>query len=302
MVLHIVMFILKILCMILLAVAVLVLLALFFPVKYMGKTELKDRTVAYRVCAGWLFRFLYVDFSGENDGGVITIRVLGIPVKRFYPFGTPESEKAKSREEKDAKKEPGTERQTKENPKSETKENPKSETKENPKSETKENPKSETKGNSKSAAKEKFSEKNGRIYRNVKSRWNDFYTSVKDKKDKASELKKVLKSKVTRRAYQFVKANVPKLLRHIRPRRFQSDVTFGAKTPDRTGQALGLIGVIFPVLKIPLDQVQITPDFERQVFEGTVTFKGYMLLGVVLYYILKLYFNRDIRRLMKKFS
>ena len=52
MVLHIVMFILKILCMILLAVAVLVLLALFFPVKYMGKTELKDRTVAYRVCAG----------------------------------------------------------------------------------------------------------------------------------------------------------------------------------------------------------------------------------------------------------
>ena len=230
MVLHIVMFILKILCMILLAVAVLVLLALFFPVKYMGKTELKDRTVAYRVCAGWLFRFLYVDFSGENDGGVITIRVLGIPVKRFYPFGTPESEKAKSREEKDAKKEPGTERQTKENPKSETKENPKSETKENPKSETKENPKSETKGNSKSAAKEKFSEKNGRIYRNVKSRWNDFYTSVKDKKDKASELKKVLKSKVTRRAYQFVKANVPKLLRHIRPRRFQSDVMISSSS------------------------------------------------------------------------
>lgn len=286
MVLHIVMFILKILCMILLAVLALVLLALFFPVKYTGKTEFKDRTVAYRVCAGWLFRLLYADFSGENDGGVITIRVLGIPVKRFYPFGTPESEKAKSREEKDAKKEPDTERQTKENPKSETKGTSKS----------------ETGRNSKSVAKEKFSEKIGRIYRNVKSRWNDFYTSVKDKKEKVSEFQKVLKSKVTRRAFQFAKVNIPKLLRHIRPRRFQSDVTFGAKTPDRTGQALGLIGVTFPVLKIPLDKVQITPDFERQVLEGTVTFKGYMLCGVVLYYILKLYFNRDIRRLMKKFS
>lgn len=84
------------------------------------------------------------------------------------------------------------------------------------------------------------------------------------------------------------------LLWHIRPRKLKADLLLGLGDPASTGEALGYIFAFYPVYR---EGLHVTPDFDRKVIDGDVKLKGHIILLIVLIAALRVYFDKDIRRL-----
>ena len=87
------------------------------------------------------------------------------------------------------------------------------------------------------------------------------------------------------------------ILRHILPHRVRGYVEFGTGDPASTGKALGVIALVYPVLPKELD---IIPDFDERKLEADTDVSGHFFLIVVLTRALKILLNRDFRALRKR--
>jgi len=86
---------------------------------------------------------------------------------------------------------------------------------------------------------------------------------------------------------------------YIRPRKFQADLTIGMDDPAAMGKILSYYGMLYPLIG---SCVNVIPDFERKRMEGTVFIKGKIRLFNFIKAALRIYFNKDIRKLLKLFK
>ncbi len=98
------------------------------------------------------------------------------------------------------------------------------------------------------------------------------------------------------RAAALLKKQLLFLWRSIRPRRVWADIRFGFADPSRTGQVLAWAGMMYPFFG---KTVTIRPDFEEAVCSGKAVIKGRVILFDLLRAALILYFNKDIRKLIR---
>ncbi|MGN0361396.1 MAG: DUF2953 domain-containing protein [Bilifractor sp.] len=87
------------------------------------------------------------------------------------------------------------------------------------------------------------------------------------------------------------------LLKHILPRSIDGYLEFGTGDPAVTGQILGLIAIFYPTL--PGD-LEVHPDFQEEVFEADITFRGHFLLIVLLVRILRIVTQKEFKVLKRK--
>lgn len=124
--------------------------------------------------------------------------------------------------------------------------------------------------------------------------------------DKIKELCK-LKEKVTdfltdevhRSAFQRIKKDVFTLAKHLSPRTLKGYVRFGFDDPYNTGRVLAGLSVLYPFYG---DKIDIYPEFERKVLEGDIYMKGHIRGIHLLIIVLKLIFDRDIRKTYQDFK
>lgn len=91
--------------------------------------------------------------------------------------------------------------------------------------------------------------------------------------------------------------NIAKLfLKHIKPTKLKLELQLGTGDPCSTGQVLGLLGVLYGCYG---EGVQINPDFEHAILQGTIMVKGRIRLGSLLIIGIKLLLNKEIRTLWK---
>lgn len=139
---------------------------------------------------------------------------------------------------------------------------------------------SENKDKPKDKPKKKLTEK-------IKSAYNRF-----------KEIKSIATANTTKEAYNYGKRIIIKLVRHIFPKKIKADMTLGFEEPHLTGEMLGVIAIALTTLHINPNKLLIVPDFEKEIFEGEVKFRGHFLLGVVGIYILKIYMKKEIYDIM----
>ena len=87
------------------------------------------------------------------------------------------------------------------------------------------------------------------------------------------------------------------LLWHIRPRKLDIRLKLGLGDPASTGEALGMICAFYPLYTTHLD---LEPDFDNKVIESDLDLKGHIQLIFVLIAAVRVYFNKDIRRLYRQ--
>ncbi len=87
---------------------------------------------------------------------------------------------------------------------------------------------------------------------------------------------------------------VKKLLWHIRPRKLNMNLKLGMDDPASTGEITGIIYSFYPVYT---KHLHFQPDFDEKVIEADATLKGYVQLIFVLIAFVRIYFDKDIRRL-----
>ena len=109
----------------------------------------------------------------------------------------------------------------------------------------------------------------------------------------------ILQSDTFKQAFSLCKGELFSVFSYIRPRKFQADLTIGMDDPAATGKIFSYYGMLYPFIG---GHVNVIPDFERNRIEGTVFIKGKIRLFTFIKAALRIYFNKDIRKLLKLFK
>ena len=110
---------------------------------------------------------------------------------------------------------------------------------------------------------------------------------------------KIIKSDTFHRAWSVCSAQVFSLLKGILPKKFRGNLLIGTGDPASTGQVLAVYGMLYPLIG---NHIDITPDFEQQIVEGELFIKGKITVFRILKTAWIVYFNKDLRRLIKLFK
>ena len=95
------------------------------------------------------------------------------------------------------------------------------------------------------------------------------------------------------------KGSLIRLFNMITPRKLKVTGKVGMKSPDQTGYVCAVIGVIAPFFK---KQIHVVPDFENFVIKGNVLIKGRIYIFVVLIVGIKVFFDKNIRKVVEMFK
>lgn len=304
--LHILLLILKIIGIMLLAILALTLLFLLFPIKYIGKAQVDNKVFSGNIKIGWLFRLIYfrMDFSNEDTG--FKLKILGIPVinsKKQEKEKKTQNTKRDKEEQRTESFEDNRDRQIVPDSEIETKniESLKDSVNHADSTEKTIEEKQNQEDGTQKKKKIKILKKIKQKYTNIRDKIKNTSKNTKDAYYKAKDTKNFLKEKLTKEVYRYIKNIVLKLLRHMKPRKIRADVILGFEQPHITGQVLGYIAIAYGTLGINPKHIVITPDFEKKIIKGRIMFQGYVISGVVLINILKLYFKKEINDIIKRF-
>ncbi|MGL6221579.1 MAG: DUF2953 domain-containing protein [Lacrimispora sphenoides] len=302
--LHIILFILKILGLLVLIVLGLVLavalLILLVPVRYQAEGSY-DGKVRGKARITWLLHILSVSAQYEEDL-IVRVRILG------FRIGKPKKMDSELKEAEDImvqameimEPEPIREAlEVKDEIHDRVKEEPKNlpPPKEELRSPTppKEEPKKK-KGFRVMGVFEKLKKKVLRAFTKLKFfflRICDTLRTIKDKKD---EIYAWISNKENQKTGKLLFRQVKRLVRHILPRRGKGNITFGFDDPYLTGQVLTYASVIYPLCHKHLN---LYPVFDQAVFTVEGTFRGRIRMGTVLLIGSRMLLDRNFRRLLK---
>lgn len=90
--------------------------------------------------------------------------------------------------------------------------------------------------------------------------------------------------------------SLKKIIKHLLPTELSSKIKFGTGDPCSTGQALGVLGMLYSLYG---DKIQITPDFENKVLEGKHFARGRIRLVTILIIVIKLILDKRFKKLTK---
>ena len=103
----------------------------------------------------------------------------------------------------------------------------------------------------------------------------------------------------TQRAFSKCKKRLKQIIKSIAPRRFKLNLHLGFDDISITGEIMALYGMLYPVHNGSID---LLPDFEKNVVEGDIFFKGKITICIILWVLGTLYFDKDIKLFVKRFK
>lgn len=327
--LHIIIFILKIIGILLLVILGLILLlvssVLFVPITYKVRAERKDGVIQVQAVAGWMFRLLSVHYrlhTSQEPMQLLQGRILGIPV--WKPL-EPKKEKPKKAEKKSKEKQskPKQMEAKQLEQKAEVKSSDKAKERlkkdltpgtavatvpqpepEVSRQEQPQDKKAQTKPPRQSILK-KLLYAIRRIYGKITAIGRGLFSLVVKllhMPEKASETIGTLTDfwnlEENVKARESIWRELKFLWKHSRPRKADLTLHFGFEDPSWTGQCMGVLSILnvwYP------GRIFLKPEFEQEIFEGTLYIKGHMMLAVPLLSIFRLWRDENVMKMYRRF-
>ena len=315
-----------------LALLILILsLVLFVPIRYRLKGERRipdDAPVRARMKVTWLLHLLSVTFS-YPEAAYIQVKVLGIRV-----FSTQEKEESGKTEKKEKKKS-GTDEnsktdRTEEKGESRTKKLTQKGSSENVEKKQKDKVQEENTGKAPDRKTGDHNKQKGSpeydlsveaqedtkedaeneekptligFFRKLWQKLKNIKYTIKQIYDKIKEIIKniryyiaVIQSETFQRAFLTCKEEAFYLLKSILPRKFTGNFVVGTGDPASTAQILAVHGILYPIIG---NHITITPDFENTIITGDFFIKGKITVFKVLKVAITVYFNKDLRKVIR---
>ena len=311
--LHILFLILKIIGIILAVILGLILLVicivLFVPICYKadlhGSGNARELTVHAKV--SWLFGLIKAVFALENGKTDLSVRIAWKKFGDSDPVEDkaedrieekPKPEKKSVMQEKqviqgEEKQDDTTNRITDKAVEDQTEKAEKSEqtAKTRPEStEKKQRKKKDRKEDSDSASKiEQITEKIKCTYHKFCDKINE----ITEKKDKMSDF---LTDETHKNAFLKLKNEAFHLLKKLKPKKIQGEITFGFEDPSLTGRLLAWISMIYPWIG---EHTDITPDFEHRTLSGDLSIRGRLYVITPVVTAIRLILSKAARRSFK---
>ncbi len=298
-----------ILLVLLILLLAMILIVLFYPITYRVKGQKTPENTWLSAKVNWLFGLVRVRYA-YPEPGKLTVKLLW---KTIFDSGkqTEETSKPPVQDENTVEQEEKTEPSAAEQPvnieiaENTDKEIPdikdrdigdtsiQEEKKEDVQPEAKTAEEDGTTSENKKAKKTGIREKITKIKYTIQK----IYDKIKEVWVNLSYYKALLQEENTFLLWNHVKRRVGKVLKNIRPRHIKADVLFGTGSPDTTGYASGVYGMLLPILG---RQVNVTPDFTQAILEGRVDISGHISVFVIAWNGLRLIFDKKLHLFIKK--
>ena len=327
--LHIIIFILKIIGILLLVILGLILLlvssVLFVPITYKVRAERKDGVIQVRAVAGWMFRLLSVHYrlhTSQEPMQLLQGRILGIPVwKPLEPKKEkPKKAEKKSKEKQSKPKQMGAKQlEQKAEVKSSDKANERLKKDLTPGTAVASVPQPEPEVSRQEQPQDKQAQTKPprqsilkkllyairRIYGKITAIGRGLFSLVVKllhMPEKASETIGTLTDfwnlEENVKARESIWRELKFLWKHSRPRKADLTLHFGFEDPSWTGQCMGVLSILnvwYP------GRIFLKPEFEQEIFEGTLYIKGHMMLAVPLLSIFRLWRDENVMKMYRRF-
>ena len=145
----------------------------------------------------------------------------------------------------------------------------------------------------------KFKTRLVEIYKNIIDRIKNLIQKFRSIKHKITLIHDFITDEVNKEGFRFTYDCIKKLLRHIKPTKLKSRLVFGTGDPCSTGQILGFFGILYGFYG---NDLNITPDFENKVFEGTHYVRGRIRLGTVAFIVIKFLLDKRFKELKRNYQ
>lgn len=134
-------------------------------------------------------------------------------------------------------------------------------------------------------------------FEKIRYTFREFCDKIKNIRENIAYYREVLLCEDTRGLVNHAFMRLGKILKSIRPRKLQADIRFGAGTPDATGYAYAIYGILCPYLG---SRVYVVPDFEQAVLEGELDAAGHITIFHLLRHGLMFVLDKRLRELIAK--
>ncbi len=134
------------------------------------------------------------------------------------------------------------------------------------------------------------------LFENIQYTIRRFCDRIKSILDNIQYYKKLVESDTFQNSFRLCKGELVTILKSLRPQKFEVQLIVGMDDPATTGEILAVCGMLYPLLG---GHVDVAGDFERKRIEGRVFIKGKIRTWTFLRAAVRIYFNKDIKRLLR---
>lgn len=134
------------------------------------------------------------------------------------------------------------------------------------------------------------------LFENIQYTIQKFCDKIKSASDTIEYYRGVIEGEAFQRSFALCKDELLRIFKSLKPQKFQAKLAVGMDDPATTGEILAICGMLYPWIG---GHVDVAGDFERKRLEGHVLVKGRIRFFTFLRVAVKIYFNRDIRKLYK---
>lgn len=142
----------------------------------------------------------------------------------------------------------------------------------------------------------KFIKKLFNLLKNIKYTILKLYDKIKKIISDIRYYIAIIKSDCFQRTFTLCKKELFLLTKSVFPKKIKGDLLVGTGDPASTAQILAIHGMLYPILG---NHINITPDFENAIFEGNIFIKGNISVFRILKTAIKIYFNKDLRKVIR---
>lgn len=137
------------------------------------------------------------------------------------------------------------------------------------------------------------------FFKNIKFTFHKICDTIVKIKDNIKYYLKLLQLDSTKQAFATCRKQFGKVVKKIVPRKFQINLHLGFDDPATMGEVLAVWGMFYPWHQ---GHVNIQPEFDTAVIEGNFFLKGRISIHVFVQAACILYFNKNIKLLIKRFK
>ncbi len=282
---HVILVLLKILGIVLLCIIsifiLILLMALFVPVRY-SFTSNNGNKIFVKGKVSFLLHILSASFILEDGQKKVHIKILGIPLS-FFRRKQKKASALKQNENKVEKEH-----------------NEATNTKEEVNNKNTVLSEKEDVKDSNNKTEIKMIEENGKNpFLKIKAFFIRFFNKIKHFLKQVKQFYQNIRyyldlfhQESTKELFRLCKKRFAFLFKSILPKKFKLQIQYGLEDPADTAKVLSLYSMVYPFVG---DYILIRPDFENKCFSYEVNGKGRIIVGFVLYQVIRVYFNHNCR-------
>ncbi len=151
----------------------------------------------------------------------------------------------------------------------------------------------------KSEASEEQDEPEDKAFDKIKSKIDEICDKIRRVRSEIRYYKNLYNSNAAKNAIYIIKKRLKHILKKVLPRRAHADIVFGFDSPDLTGK----VYCIYTIFSNRFDRSScVIPDFENKTFEGTVFCKGHFNLWCIIWNLLLIVLNKNVRKIYRSYK